>query len=285
MFPASSGPNSPIGLAFSCAIAIHLVLVFAVGFKISPPSVPASTIEVSLAQHRSETTPEDADYIAQFDQEGSGSLDKSREITTDHVSPLASPVFHDAATPVESQYVDASKPEPEQRFISTLGETRDEADRESTPNPSEQPQTPPNNAREISSLRAKLSHQRQLYAKIPRTLVLTTASARAADEAEYLRRWIEWVEKIGNENYPEEARRKKIYGAMRMAVTMERDGEVTGVEILQSSGQRVLDQAAVRIVRLAAPFEPFPSVISEDRIEIIRTWNFIPGNLFSTSAN
>lgn len=114
---------------------------------------------------------------------------------------------------------------------------------------------------------------------------MTTASARAADEAGYLLRWIQWVEKVGNENYPEEARQKKIFGTMRLAVALERDGNVASVEILQSSGQRVLDQAAVRIVRLAAPFEPFPTAIKQDRIEVIRTWNFVPGNLFSTSVD
>ena len=142
----------------------------------------------------------------------------------------------------------------------------------------------PQLVREVASLRAKLAQQRQTYSKIPRTLVLTSASARRSEQAEYLRYWIERVEQVGNENYPEEARRRQMYGAIRLAVSLERNGNVVGVEILQSSGQRVLDQAAIRIVRLAAPFTPFPATITADRIEVIRTWNFIPGNRFETSG-
>ncbi len=92
------------------------------------------------------------------------------------------------------------------------------------------------------------------------------------------------MERVGNENYPEEARRRQLYGAIRLAVALDRDGNVASIEILQGSGQRVLDQAAIRIVRLAAPFAPIPSSIREDQVEVIRTWNFIPGDRLETSA-
>ena len=287
--PAFSLPkltdSDPIGIAFGIALGFHLLLVFAIGFKLAPPQPAAGSIEVTLAQHAAQNTPKDSDYIAQSNQEGSGSTDKANEITTDRAAPLASPVFRDVDVPVPSESHQSQRPQPEQKLISTRGDSPQDYSQHKEDSSDQTENTPPQNAREIASLRAKLSHQRQLYTKIPRTLVLTTASARAADEAGYLLRWIQWVEKVGNENYPEEARQKKIFGAMRLAVALERDGNVASVEILQSSGQRVLDQAAVRIVRLAAPFEPFPAAIKQDRIEVIRTWNFVPGNLFSTSVD
>jgi len=131
---------------------------------------------------------------------------------------------------------------------------------------------------DIANLIARLDRQRQHHASLRDTLVLTTASAKTSNQASYLKRWIERVELIGNANYPEIARRHRIYGAIRLAVTLERDGRVAGIDILRSSGHKVLDQAALHTLRLAAPFEPVPDSISGDRIEIIRTWHFIPGH-------
>ncbi|HRF87625.1 MAG TPA: energy transducer TonB, partial [Pseudomonadales bacterium] len=78
----------------------------------------------------------------------------------------------------------------------------------------------------------------------------------------------------------QEARRKKIYGQLRLVVSLLPDGSIHNIEILQSSGQRILDDAAIRIVRMAAPFAPFPHELRKDvdRLEIIRTWKFEKGD-------
>ena len=91
------------------------------------------------------------------------------------------------------------------------------------------------------------------------------------------------MEKVGNLNYPEKARRHQLYGELRLVVAINRDGTLSNVEILDSSGFQVLDDAAVRIVRQASPFAPFDDTLkSYDMVEIIRTWRFEPGNrLFS----
>lgn len=133
---------------------------------------------------------------------------------------------------------------------------------------------------DVADLRSRLQRQRQQHAALPDTLVLTAASATASNQANYLKHWIERVERVGNDNYPEQARRQGIFGAIRLAVTLERDGQVAGIDILQSSGHRMLDQAALHTLRLAAPFAPVPESIAGDRIEIIRTWHFVPGHQF-----
>lgn len=274
----------PITLAV--ALVLHALLILAVGFKLHKPQPAGHSIEVTLAQYRSTSPPEDSDYIAQFNQTGSGDAQKRQEITTDRLAPLSSPEFRETDVPSPAQVQATEQSAKEKPLVSAIAPDAP-AERTEIDNQAEQgrEQHTPQMAQEIASLRAKLAQQRQLHGKIPRTLVLTAASARAADQAEYLRNWIEWVEKVGNENYPEEARRKKIFGAIRLAVAVDRGGNVVSVEILQGSGQRVLDQAAIRIVRLAAPFQPIPSNIQEDRIEVIRTWNFVPGNLFSSSGD
>jgi len=274
-----------LNLAIVIAAALHAAIIFSVGFK-TERHHPRNSIEVTLAQHRAESAPKDSDYIAAVNQEGSGITEKSREITTDHLALLESPLFQETDIPVPAAEPEIEKILPKEQLLTAKASANPRDDQNSDEQPLEgREQPPPRTATEIASLRAKLAHQRQLHGKIPHTLVLTSVSARASEQAEYLRRWIQWVEDVGNDNYPEEARHKKIFGAIRLAVALERGGDVVGVEILQSSGQRVLDQAAIRIVRLAAPFEPIPATIKEDRIEIIRTWNFVPGNRFSSSGD
>jgi len=105
-------------------------------------------------------------------------------------------------------------------------------------------------------------------------------SAKAAIDAQYLDDWRRRVERIGNVHYPEEAKRNQLYGQLRLAVSILPNGQVDDIEVLQSSGVRVLDDAAMRIVRLAEPFQAFPVELKKevDKLEIIRTWRFVPGN-------
>lgn len=98
----------------------------------------------------------------------------------------------------------------------------------------------------------------------------------AHDDAIYLDNWRRRIESVGNMNYPEEARRNNINGSLRLLVAISPDGSVVDIEILQSSGHSVLDNAAIRIVQMAAPFQPFTNEMrrTTDRLEIIRTWKF-----------
>lgn len=113
-------------------------------------------------------------------------------------------------------------------------------------------------------MQAKLSQQKQQYAKRPRIKTITSVATRASVDAEYLSVWQEKVELIGNLNYPPEARKQKLYGRLRLLVSLLPDGSVHNIDVLESSGQRVLDDAAIRIVRLAAPFAPFPPELKKN---------------------
>jgi protein TonB len=101
-------------------------------------------------------------------------------------------------------------------------------------------------------------------------------SARAAEDAAYLAEWRQRVEEVGNQYYPQASLRYGIFGDLRMLVTVRSDGQLEDVRILESSGFAVLDEAAIRIVRLAAPFPPFPEALaaSTDKLEIVRRWQF-----------
>ncbi|CAH0253579.1 hypothetical protein SRABI70_03030 [Pseudomonas sp. Bi70] len=124
----------------------------------------------------------------------------------------------------------------------------------------------------------------QQYAKRPKIHRLNAASTMRDKGAWYKDEWRKKVERIGNLNYPDDARRRQIHGSLRLLVSINRDGSLYEVMVLESSGEQVLDQAAMRIVRLAAPYAPFTGDLADiDRLEIIRTWRFERGDRLSSN--
>ena len=284
-FPNTRNDNQAdrFGFTLFVAIAAHALVIFGIGFKLLEQRAAPASLEVTLALHKSSQPQEDAEFLAQVDQTGSGNQHDTTKITSPQISELPD---------VQTQTLQALPAQQQQTAASaTLLSARTGNGRPDTPErqPSEVDQSgsnlPPAMQQQISSLKTQLDQQQQQYSRLPRTLRLTTASTKAAEQAAYLHYWINHVETVGNQNYPEEARRKQLYGDLRLAVTLLSDGTVEDVEILLSSGQRVLDQAAIRIVRMASPFSPLPPEMhSWDRLEIIRTWRFEKGNTLHTDS-
>ena len=110
----------------------------------------------------------------------------------------------------------------------------------------------------------------------PRTLRLADGTSASPDFAYYLRSWRRKVERIGQLNYPQQAKRQGIVGGLRLLVVISADGVLENVRVLESSGHPLLDEAALRIVRLASPYAPFSPAMRDaaDRLEIERTWQF-----------
>lgn len=129
---------------------------------------------------------------------------------------------------------------------------------------------------EIARLEAQLKNDYETYQKRPRRKFIGPRTQEFRF-AQYLENWVVKVERIGNMNYPDEARQNKINGSLQLTVSIRADGNVESIEVTRSSGQRVLDKAAMRIVKLASPFDPFPDDIRRDTdiLSITRTWNFI----------
>ena len=102
------------------------------------------------------------------------------------------------------------------------------------------------------------------------------AGTTTPEFAYYLEAWRRKVERIGNLNYPSEARARSLNGSLRLLVTITADGALRDVRVLETSGHRVLDEAALHIVRLAAPYAPFSPKMraTTDLLEIERTWHF-----------
>ena len=134
----------------------------------------------------------------------------------------------------------------------------------------------------MASLSAEVDQRLNSYAKRPHRKWIS-ARTREHKYAAYMDAWRTKVERVGNLNYPDEARRKRLSGELRLDVAIKSDGSVEKITIRKPSGHKVLDDAAVRIVRLAAPYARFPKAIREetDILHIQRTWRFLSSNRFS----
>ncbi len=136
---------------------------------------------------------------------------------------------------------------------------------------------------EISASDAELANQTNNFEKKSRRKYIG-ARTKEYKYALYAEAWRQKVETLGNMNYPEEAREKKFSGQLRMTVSLKPDGRIESIEINQSSGFKVLDDAAKRIVELGAPYATFPEDIRKevDILSITRTWTFTKEDTMSS---
>ena len=132
----------------------------------------------------------------------------------------------------------------------------------------------------IAQLEARIEKEMREYQELPRRKAIGSRTEGVV-YAEYVDKWRRRIEQVGTRNYPEEAKRSKIYGSLLMTVHIKADGSVEKVEIDRSSGHRLLDAAARRVVELAGPFPPFPAVVRRDWdiLSISRTWMFTRSDL------
>ncbi|MGO2513731.1 energy transducer TonB [Marinomonas polaris] len=273
-------------IALFIAISFHVLMVMIIGFDFELSSPKPKTLEVTLVQHTTKA-PAEADFIAQANQQASGTELRKQKLTTTENARFLSDTIQEISPPVQPQLASA-EPIDEPSLLATRNqEAVFEIINESENEPKTleekfrgETQIPSHISNDIATLEALLDQQRQAYAKRPRIRRLTSVSAKAAVDAQYLDDWRRRIERIGNIHYPEEAKRNHLYGELRLAVIIQPNGYVDDIEVLHSSGIRVLDDAAMRIVRLAEPFQVFPSELKKevDKLEIIRTWRFVPGN-------
>ena len=132
---------------------------------------------------------------------------------------------------------------------------------------------------EMARLAAEIDRQSEAYAKRPKRKFIS-ANTQEYAYAAYMRAWVARVERIGNLNFPDEARQRKLAGNLVMTVAVRRDGSIERIDVIQPSGYPVLDAAAQEIVRLSEPFAPLPKTVDDvDILHITRTWQFLPGGV------
>ena len=185
-----------------------------------------------------------------------------------------------APQPLRAQTT-APVPPPESRVVTTRESEIRTPTPEARPQP-DQPDLPLGQQKvqrdaEMARLAAEYHLRSELYAKRPKRKFVS-ASTKEYVYANYLRAWVDRAERVGNLNYPDEARRRRLAGTLVISVAVRRDGSVEQTRIIQSSGIPLLDSTAQRIVQLSSPFPPLPETAENvDVLHVTRTWRFLPG--------
>ena len=270
--------QDPFMVCLVLAAALHALILLGVSFGVSLKPAPrlADTLDVVLVKWRSEEEPDQADYLAQETQRGGGES-RSKSRPSDPVSGEM-PVPREAQDSMQSAEQQAL-PQSEEREVLAVEDDAAEALRQTRV---EQPVPAETSAaqlmrqsRDMARLQPEMSREVQPNSRLPRREFIS-ANTRKYEFASYMSAWVSKVERVGNLNYPSELRQKKLHGDLVLTVGVHRDGSVESIDVKRSSGTTEIDQAAIRIVRMAAPYAPLPDNITEhvDILHITRTWRF-----------
>ena len=278
MFANAAGMlKQPITFGVAFSISLHAFLLFGIALvlpDIKPIPVISQPLEVVLVNSASRNRPSNASAYAQSNLDGGGNIDADRRAKTPF------PVLGNdkSFTPEQTTQRLRQLEQETKRML-----TRDKSDYRVAEEMDLKHQTSDNanghdlvqRSLEIARLEAQISKSLDMYEKMPRRKFIG-ARTQEYRYAQYVEDWRAKVERIGNLNYPEIARREKIYGKLTLTVSIRADGSVESIEVNRPSGQRILDASAVRIVKLSAPFAPFPPDIRKelDILSITRTWIF-----------
>jgi periplasmic protein TonB len=278
-----SAISLPVAIGVSIALhSITLSLNFA--FPDASRAIKDKALEIILVNSKSARRPAEAQALAQTRLDGGGNVDDNRRAKT----PLPPSARQQAGADLEQKQRRVQELEArQQQLLAQAASTRTVAlqtQREAQPDPS-----PTLSGQELaSSALAMARHEAEIaksveeYNKRPRKKNIGVR----ADEyrfAQYVEDWRLKVERVGTLNYPEAAK-GKLYGALVLSVSIQSDGNVQKIEINRSSGHKVLDDAARRIVQMASPYAPFPPDVRRDTdiIEITRTWAFTRNDALET---
>ena len=275
------------------ALAVHAIIILGVSFNLTDEEEDdlLTTMEITLVHNRSQEEPEEADYLAQANQLGGGN--KEEKVRDSSPFSNSTPTQEKGIAPDSRRAL--ALPPVTQKQIQQEIMTVDAARRKEASQPQQLPLPETKKqvtaaqlferSQEIARLSAKIEEVKKSYAVTPRQTYVRGANAKEYRFASYMDAWRTKVERIGNLNYPEEAIRKGINGGLLMDVAINPDGSLHSVRILRSSGYEILDRAAKRIVKLAAPFPPLSEAILEDTdvLHIPRMWQFRSSGL-STRA-
>ena len=261
-----------MALAVFFAAVLHAMVILGITFGtdiLKPRDNQLPSLDITFSSHES-PPPEEAEYLAQTSQEGGGN-------TTEKVRPQES-------LPAQAPAVSIEEPAPAPTQVLTTDLSSAKIEQETTAAPENEPKDLSaseliERSMEMVRLSEQINVSRQSYAKQPKQ-VFVSARTQEFKYANYMIEWVKKVERVGNLNYPDAARRDGISGKLLLDVELNPDGTVRNISVLRPSGQPLLDEAAVRIVNLAGPFLPFPPEIRKeaDVLHITRTWEFSTTN-------
>lgn len=293
-----SSDQGHLALALLVALLLHALIIWQVGFEFddSQQDEPViTTIEVTLVHQSTEDVPDEPDYYAQANQVGGGTTSEQVRATSPSPAPFPSPDAQLVAMPPPESGGQERSGTPQ--FMTVEAEQERQASDVSVAELNEAPGNDDSSAQaspkpdlpSASDLIEQTVAVAGLNAEYGRSFASTSrrkkhsyisANTKAYYAAAYMDAWRRKIERTGNLNYPTEARRNGVYGSLLLEVALREDGNIEDIIVIRSSGHTVLDDAATNIVRMSAPFAPFPKEIRErtDILHITRTWEFRRGD-------
>jgi protein TonB len=281
---AATASDRLLATALGGSILLH---AFVLALKFSPFELSAldrngPLLEVALVNAKSKSKPTKAEILAQANLDGGGNTDANRRAKTPlPVLPRESVNNELAVATQKVEQLEKHTKELMTQLKTAPAVAPAVAKPTDVPDPAELPSSNELMQRTLEAVRleAQIDKEMDAYAKRPKRRFV---GARAEEYrfARYVEDWRLKVERIGNFNYPEAARAQKLYGTLLLTVGIRADGTLESVAVDRTSGQKVLDVAATRIVELASPYAAFPPDIKRDTdiLYITRTWTFTPGD-------
>jgi periplasmic protein TonB len=305
---------SAIAVAIWVSIAIHAVILtihFEPELKKLADNLPS--LDVVLVNAKTKTAPDKAELLAQANLDRGGNTDENRKLKTALPAPLQKTTevklkpnseAHSAAKSAKLKAQEAREQKrvddlekQAQELLTQINSTKKIESSPTQNAASAEPEQGEQKAKakaldradliaaslEMDRLQAQIDKRQDEYQKRPKRKFIG-ARTKEYRFALYVESWRQKVERIGNMNYPEAAKSQKLYGQLRMTVSIRADGSLEGVVIDQPSNHKVLDEAAKRIVELAAPYAVFPEDIKKDTdiLSITRTWTFTQDDALET---
>jgi protein TonB len=237
----------------------------------------STTIRVTVLAPGEETERADADILAQVSARGSG----TGATTGEPAAPRPAAAQWSHSPPDQGANAQTTVPGQPQQAPDVLV-SRDTAARSvmSAPDPSDRVSAIPQLARpttdETRPLTRLLTDDQRLEVAAAERELMISADTRSDEAARYLQAWVSRIERIGTQNFPSQARTTGIAGNPVLEVAIRADGTLADIVVKRSSGHSFLDQAALNILRLAAPFQPFDAEMRQryDRVRVTYEWQF-----------
>lgn len=272
--PLEPRTTDRLALMLFIAAAFHALIILGIGFEAfdrTPPDPDTPTLDITVVNPNEAPPPEDYDYLAESSQDGAGNTEEKVHPQQQLIE-QAPPVTRSESKPAPTRVL-SSDDSPHKTELQTEPEPEQESEQTNAAELI-------NRSMEMLTLNQQINQSLLAYSKAKKKSKFISSRTREFKYASYMRDWVQKVERVGELNYPDSARRQRLSGKLIVQVALYPNGNVREITIRKPSGHKILDDAAVRIVKLAAPFAPFPENIKKetDILYITRTWVFTSGN-------
>jgi protein TonB len=275
-----------LSATFVFSLIVHGVLILGITFVIAKPEPHLPTLDVTLVNTANRQAPKQADFLAQANNAGGGNSAKAHRPSQPVSGLLPTPskgvapraLAPGAPAPQVSSAPNRVTIDAARDFAVTTADDR----RARAAKPRPRSNIDLDRHLEMARLASEIDAASRAYAKRPHKKFIS-ANTREYAYAAYMHRWAKRVERVGTLNFPDAARTGRLGGNLILTVALNRDGSIHSIDVIRSSGRKVLDDAAIRIVRMAGPFAPIPRTDEKvDLLYITRTYRFLRGGQLRT---